>query len=158
VPSADKRCLDRCRCLLWVALPKSNKSQKQPTPPETCLPWSRAPTSDGCRHRSLGMPRERCVPPGFDWQEQKPASSVARVSGVIIPPAQWAYGVPLSILGDGIAEYLRELSFKYLFSFMIFAVTQTCEINYTNSKHTPSTAATFLTWVAMALRTSRPRS
>jgi hypothetical protein len=38
------------------------------------------------------------VPHGFDWQEQKPASSVARVSGVIIPPAQWAYGVPLSIL------------------------------------------------------------
>ena len=38
------------------------------------------------------------MPHGFDWQEQKPASSVARVSGVIIPPAQWAYGVPLSIL------------------------------------------------------------
>jgi len=32
----------------------------------------RALTSDGCPHRSIEMPRERCVPFRFAWQEQNP--------------------------------------------------------------------------------------
>src|SRR6516164_10692069 len=53
-------------------LPTSNKSQKPLIRPQTSLPLSRAPTSDGGRPRSSGMPQERGVPHAIAWRGHNP--------------------------------------------------------------------------------------
>ena len=55
-----------------MILPKSNESQKPPIRPKTSLPLSLAPISDGCPHRSIGMPQQRCVPHAIVWQGDNP--------------------------------------------------------------------------------------
>src|SRR6266446_6763590 len=55
-----------------MILPKSNESQKPPIRPKTSVPLSLAPISDGCPHRSIGMPQQRCVPHAIVWQGDNP--------------------------------------------------------------------------------------
>jgi hypothetical protein len=93
-----------------VILPKSNEGQKPPIRPKTSLPLSLAPISDGCPHRSIGMPQQRYVPHAIVWQGDNPYQAWPPHLAQSYPSLNehtvgygpvWKNGIPEHLLREG---------------------------------------------------------